>query len=53
MKKPFDEESYQIGFKQGKESALDEAIAIFKKFKNEPMTGNVVILELEGLKNEE
>ena len=28
---------------------LMEAIEIFKKVKNEPMTGNVVILELRGL----
>jgi hypothetical protein len=28
---------------------IKEAINLFKKFKNEPMTGNVVILELEQL----
>jgi hypothetical protein len=28
---------------------VTEAIRIFDKFRNEPMTGNVVILELKGL----
>ena len=30
---------------------LDEAIATFKEYRNEPMTGNVVILELKALKH--
>ena len=39
-------ETYEKGCKI---QAWEEAIEIFKKFKDEPMTGNVVIIELMGL----
>ncbi len=34
---------------EGRKEALEEAKAIFQKYKETPMTGNVVLLELEGL----
>ncbi len=36
-------------FREERKKVYQEAIKLFKKFKNEPMTGNVVILELRGL----
>jgi hypothetical protein len=39
-------------YKSGREEVLTEAIAIFDKYKNEPMTGNVVNLELKGLRRD-
>jgi hypothetical protein len=38
--------TYEIG---AKIEILEEAIKIFRKFAEEPMTGNVVIIELKGL----
>ena len=36
---------------QTKQELLSEAIKIFEPYRNEPMTGNVVILELQVMKD--
>ena len=38
-------------YEKGKKDALTKAIELFDKFKDEPMTSSVVILELEVLKD--
>lgn len=39
-------------YKLGREDALTEAIEFFNKYKDEPMTGNVVNLELKAMRGD-
>ena len=39
-------------YEQGKKDALTKAIELFDKYKDEPMTGKVVILELKAMRGD-
>ncbi len=52
MTEKFKGQTKRIWYQKGFKDALTRAIDIFEKYKEEPMTGNVVLLELKGLRGD-